>query len=87
MRNLVKSKLTDLGYEWVGLIGVILQTTTFSATQMIIGRILLGMGNGIISGKIFLKSLIVTLIIEQPLFLHSSKNHQLELRKADLKTS
>lgn len=34
---------------YVGLIGVILQTSTFSAEQMIVGRILLGIGNGIIS--------------------------------------
>jgi hypothetical protein len=34
----------------VGLVGVILQISAFSAEQMIMGRILLGIGNGIISG-------------------------------------
>lgn len=34
------------------MIGVILQTSAFSAVQMIIGRILLGMGNGTISALV-----------------------------------
>lgn len=35
---------------WIAVVGVILQTSGFSAIQVIIGRVVLGVGNGPISG-------------------------------------
>lgn len=81
--------LTGSSRQWISLVGVILQTSTFSAIEMIIGRILLGLGNGAISG-LFVKPCQFeprSDMMIQPLYLLSFRNPQWKQRRADLRIS
>jgi MFS family permease len=40
------SKVANLR-KWIGIVGVIIHTSAYSSAQMIVGRVLLGIANGI----------------------------------------